>query len=294
MKLKIAKILALIALLPLCLTSTTFAATYSGRDCSRYLETESLDTYNSCMNGGGYDGSRGQRDCSNLSNMTLIERCLEENERALENNNPINNLPANYGSCDPSFLGLVPWHCNVKLSLDDNSDSEEDLTNNVIAIAGNVFTDITIIAAYLVLGYIIYGGYLYMFSSGDPSKAANGKKTLTHAFIGLAIVILSSVILNTIRLIFIGNNNFADCATSGCTSSTTLITNLIQWAIGVAGAVASIFVVIGGVGYVTSSGDASKLQKAKQTILFALIGLAIVGLAEVIVAFVSNLIQNAG
>lgn len=62
--------------------------------------------------------------------------------------------------------------------------------------------------------------------------------------------------------------------------------------IGIAGVVSAIFLVIGGVGYITSSGDANKLQKSKNTITYALIGLAIVGLSEIIVSVVSGIISN--
>ena len=43
----------------------------------------------------------------------------------------------------------------------------------------------------------------------------------------------------------------------------------------------------------TSAGDPNKLQKAKQSIIYAVIGLIIVALAEVITAFVSGIISDA-
>ena len=135
-----------------------------------------------------------------------------------------------------------------------------------------------------------------MFSSGDPNKVSSGKKTLTHAFIGLAIVTLSTIILGAIRIALIGDTSLADCASdnSACIKSApeTLVTNLVGWVIGIAGVVSAIFLVIGGVGYITSSGDANKLQKSKNTITYALIGLAIVGLSEIIVSVVSGIISN--
>ena len=83
------------------------------------------------------------------------------------------------------LLGMPSWDCNVDL---DNIDNTDNLTSAIWQIVFNILTDISVIAVYLVIGYVIYGGYLYMFSSGDPVKAATGKKTLTRAFIGLAIV----------------------------------------------------------------------------------------------------------
>ena len=188
------------------------------------------------------------------------------------------------------FLGLTTWDCNVP-----NIEDTNTLQNGIWVIAANILVDIGVIAAYLVVGYVIYGGYLYMFSSGDPSKVASGKKTLSHAFIGLAVVILATVILNAIRFaLFSSAGSFSKtCVTETCVDGGTMIKNMINWVIGISGAVAVIFVFIGGIGYLTSSGDAPKLQKAKNTIVYALIGLAIVALAEVIVSVVSGIIVNA-
>ena len=187
-----------------------------------------------------------------------------------------------------SFAGLVSWSCNVTIS------DQESLKTGIWTIVANIATDITIIAAYLVIGYVIYGGYLYISSSGDPSKVANGKKTLPQAFIGLAIVLLANVILNSIRAAMgVSFSDSTNCATSACANPATIVTNAIQWIIAVAGIVAAAFVVVGGISYSTSSGDPGKVQKAKQTIIYALIGLIIVALAEIITAFVTNIIKDA-
>lgn len=74
-----------------------------------------------------------------------------------------------------------------------------------------------------------------------------------------------------------------DGATDTLTSD---ITNIINIVIGVLGIVAVIVIIIGGVGYMTSSGDAGKVKKAKDTILYGVIGLVVVALAFAIVNFV--------
>lgn len=186
------------------------------------------------------------------------------------------------------FLGLTSWDCGVDIK------DEETLKSGIWQIVANIATDITVIAAYLVLGYVIYGGYLYIFSSGDPGKVSAGKKTLTQAFIGLAIVMSAYLIMSTIRIVLLGGNKaLTDCVTNECVDANTLITSTVQWFIGIAGVVSLIFVVYGGISYTTSAGEPNKLQKAKQIIMYALIGLAIVGLAEIITAFVSGMIRDA-
>lgn len=64
------------------------------------------------------------------------------------------------------------------------------------------------------------------------------------------------------------------------------VTNILNAVIGVLGIVAVIVIIIGGVTYMTSSGDAGKVKKAKDTILYGVIGLVVVALAFAIVNFV--------
>ena len=196
-----------------------------------------------------------------------------------------------YGSCNPTFLGMVPWDCNAPAL--DTVKSEEKLIATIVTIASNVLTDISVIASILVLFYVMYGGFLYITSSGDPGKTMNAKKTLTHAFIGLAIVISAFTIFSAIRIAITGNAKLEDCAWNECTSQANLIANLIRWLSGIVGVVSAAFILIGAWGYITAAGDPGKLQKAKQTILYAIIGLIVFALSQLITAFVSSTVRDA-
>lgn len=194
------------------------------------------------------------------------------------------------GTACPNFLGLTSWDCGVNIT------DQDSLKNGIWTIVSNVAADITVIASYLVLGYVIYGGYLYLFSTGDASKVANGKRTLFHAFIGLAIVLSARLVMGTIRIILVQNGNLAECdplTGAGCANPTTLVTDLVNWFIAMSGIVAAIFLVYGGITYITSSGDSSKVQKAKEVIKYSLIGLVIVAIASILTAFVTNAINQA-
>ena len=61
------------------------------------------------------------------------------------------------------------------------------------------------------------------------------------------------------------------------------ITNVLLF---VLGAIAVIMIIIGGIRYATSNGDSSAIQGAKNTILYAVIGLIVAILAYAIVNFV--------
>lgn len=192
----------------------------------------------------------------------------------------------------PEFLGIPSWDCHTNFDIDSGSmpDSNQ-LQISIWTAVANVFTAITVIAAYLVIGFVIYGGYLYIFSNGDSGKVTIGRQTLTRAFIGLAIVMLAHVVLTSIR-VALGFNISQNCAANQCIDPRAMIVNAINWVIRIAGAVSVIFVVCGGIAYITSTGDPQKAIKAKNTILYALIGLIIVALSMTITAFVSNIIQE--
>ena len=70
------------------------------------------------------------------------------------------------------------------------------------------------------------------------------------------------------------------------TNLTGNIVDIINAVIGVLGLLCVVVVIIGGVSYMTSSGDTGKVKKAKDTILYGIIGLIICALAFAIVNFV--------
>ncbi len=71
------------------------------------------------------------------------------------------------------------------------------------------------------------------------------------------------------------------------------IINIINAVIGVLGLAAVVIIIIGGINYMLSSGEAAKVKKAKDTILYGVIGLVICVLAFAIVNFViANILQQ--
>lgn len=84
------------------------------------------------------------------------------------------------------------------------------------------------------------------------------------------------------------------CADAGTGETLpTVIENILEIVIGIAGLVAVIAIIIGGIGYMTSAGDAGKLKKAKDTILYACIGLVVCALAFGIVNFTIHAINGS-
>ena len=71
------------------------------------------------------------------------------------------------------------------------------------------------------------------------------------------------------------------------------VTNIINGVIAVLGFVCVVVMIVGGVNYMISAGDSGKVTKAKNTILYGLIGLVICVLAFAIVNFlINNILGN--
>ena len=114
-------------------------------------------------------------------------------------------------TCEKNLFGMRPWYAGLSVKDTQTNkcvigtpDDDNEVVKMVWVIVLNVMVDISVIIGYLALGFVIYGGYLYILSGGDAGKVAKGKKTLLGAVIGVAISLLASVIVNTILAIIEG------------------------------------------------------------------------------------------
>lgn len=116
----------------------------------------------------------------------------------------------------------------------------------------------------------------------------------------LSIMSIATVATATLipQTVYAGDNKQAACdgvaltGGAGCDSdaANNTINNVIKTVIDifsiVVGVTAVIMIMVGGFKYIVSSGDSSNVNSAKNTILYAIVGLVIVVLAQVIVRFV--------
>ena len=131
-------------------------------------------------------------------------------------------FPSGYASavnCDKTFLGFRPWFMGLTETVKDSSNKDicvvksPDLDKNgeatddemsifVWKIALNVLADFTILIGYISMIFVLWAGFKYMMSNGEPGKVAQAKTMLTNALIGLVISVLATVIVNTILAVF--------------------------------------------------------------------------------------------
>lgn len=194
-------------------------------------------------------------------------------------------------TCTTHFLGLKAWYdglveetsdgkCEIKEIPNQGEDgADEELKKYIWTVVLNIVSSVLGVVGYLAIGFVIWGGVLYMTAQGDPNKVAKGKKTIVNTLIGLVIVMSASIISGAIAGIVSGANR---------SNSKSFFNDIFGTFFVWAGIIAVIMMVYGGMQYITSTGNPAGVQKAKTTILYAAVGLIVVILAGLIVGVVVN------
>lgn len=81
------------------------------------------------------------------------------------------------------------------------------------------------------------------------------------------------------------------CSSGKCLSNTNGLVVVLSWAYGVISVCAIIVIVIAGIQMAASAGNPGKVQRAKDAIFYAVIGLIVATLAAAIIAFVSGVFK---
>jgi len=77
----------------------------------------------------------------------------------------------------------------------------------------------------------------------------------------------------------------------GATGLTAVITRIVSWLMVFAGFVAVIYLIYGGLLYITAGGDAEKAKSGRAALINAIIGIVIIALALLIVRWVGSILQ---
>ena len=115
-----------------------------------------------------------------------------------------------------------------------------------------------------------------------------GAPALVPAFAGTASASIQTELCNGVG----AADGNASCGTQGSGDAAggvkLLATKIINIFSVVIGAVAVIMILFGGFRYITSGGDSGRVGTAKNTLIYAIIGLIIVAVAQIIVRYVIN------
>lgn len=68
----------------------------------------------------------------------------------------------------------------------------------------SIISILLLVVGSLAVIYLIIGGYRYIVAHGNEEAAEGAKKTILHAIIGLAVVILAFAIITIIARVLVG------------------------------------------------------------------------------------------
>jgi len=101
-----------------------------------------------------------------------------------------------FAAGDGGFLGFPPWYRGLTAGGEIASPSGKGgLSKYVWTIALNIVDMMLVAVGYLSGFMILYGGWLLIFSQGNPEGIARGRTTIYMAIVGLVLAIASVSII---------------------------------------------------------------------------------------------------
>lgn len=102
-------------------------------------------------------------------------------------------------SCATKGINFIPpWYKYLDGEIDSTGkcsvifNPPGDISKIVVALLEIVLR----VGALVAVGYVVYGGFQYMLSQGEPDRTKNARNTIVNAVIGLAIAVLATAIVN--------------------------------------------------------------------------------------------------
>lgn len=171
------------------------------------------------------------------------------------------------------FAAVIPRPGNIP-----NVTADESAFQSALGVAFGL-------AAGLAFIYTVVSAIRFSISAGDPQNVTNARRSLIYSVVGLVIALLALSIVSTI------NSIASDVARSGgdpITGSSGILAQLGEWLTLAVGVISAIMLIVGGLRYITSAGQPQSAQAARNTIVYAIVGLVVAGIANFIIGFVIN------
>lgn len=195
-----------------------------------------------------------------------------------------------------SFLGIPAWYDGLTKGSNCEIKSPTEvggIQNFIMRIAMNVVGMVLVGVAYVSIAFILYAGLILIKgitgeSPGSPKIAANARKMILNACIGLVLSLVAITVVDFIANIYtIGDTGLSGFGLPSIAADTVLQTglNLFYFVIGVASVVVMIIA-----GYMFTAGGAepSSIAQAKNMIYYSVAGLVVSILAFTITGFIMD------
>lgn len=108
-------------------------------------------------------------------------------------------MPAHAATCTPGvkaafFRPFPTWY--QYLSLDSNCRVQSfDLPGDLFAVGLAVIEIVLRFAGVIAFGYVVFAGFKFVLSRGNPTETSKARQSIIDAVIGIAITTIASVLV---------------------------------------------------------------------------------------------------
>jgi hypothetical protein len=196
-----------------------------------------------------------------------------------------------------SFLIFPTWYkyleFNDDCTIKNNATTSAGVSTNyefIWLISFAVIEMLLTLAGMVAVVFVMIGGFKFVTAQGAPDAIVSARKTLANAIVGAVIAIIAGRTVS-----FVANKLSTDSAGAvagkndwGLVTADTAGTfgTISNYALTILGALSVIIIIVSGIQFMVSSANPDKVKKARNTIYFALTGLAVAILASTIINFV--------
>lgn len=113
----------------------------------------------------------------------------------------LSRFAAPCGNTDPNFFDFPTWYRYLERATINNRCEIVNFGLDDIPLIALALVDIGLrVAAFVAIGYIIYGGIQFVVAQGEADKTKKARQTIINALIGLVIALFATAIVT-----FVGN-----------------------------------------------------------------------------------------
>jgi Type IV secretion system pilin len=150
------------------------------------------------------------------------------------------------------------------------------------------------LTAVFFIAMMFFAFYRMVTANGEEDKIKTAKMTIIYAVIGLIIVRLAKLLVEAVYgnakctqvlggIITVSGTN---CVTTAKISATAnIVVNIINWMNSFVGIAVVIMILYAGFTLFTSAGEEDKVKKAKRTIIYVAVGMAVLVMNYIILTF---------
>lgn len=143
----------------------------------------------------------------------------------------------------------------------------------VEGLLGAILNALQGIIVLLALVFIVFGALVYVTSGGNDKRIELAKEAIFAAMIGLALGIAAPSFLREIAHILGWTSMPTEVSTAR--TITQILSNVLNFFLGILGVLAVIMLVVGGFMYVTSAGNEDMIDRGKKIVVWSCVGVVV-------------------